>query len=259
MISIKKVDKVDYDNAPEYFEILSNWYDAEIYNERIKNILGPLGKIEGKILDVGTGIGTFSIELARRSHNNIVAFDFSSTALKYAITNAESYKVSDKIHFVQGTVEALPFHSDYFDVIVAADIIEHIYSSKLFLKEIHRVLKKAGKVVFETPNMDCFGVLGYPILKKTINKLFRLSDSRNIAPIDPKYVEKYHVNNYTIKRLAREVEESGLKVTYIDTKGWWLELRGFDKITNIIFEMPLFKNIFLRYKNTDIILVAEKR
>jgi len=46
----------------------------------------------------------------------------------------------------------LPFPDNRFDTVVIAEVIEHVESPFLLLKEIHRVLKEGGKIIITTPS-----------------------------------------------------------------------------------------------------------
>ena len=45
------------------------------------------------------------------------------------------------------------YPSNYFDVVIAYHVIEHLVNVRLFVSEIHRVLKKEGYVLIGTPNL----------------------------------------------------------------------------------------------------------
>lgn len=46
----------------------------------------------------------------------------------------------------------LPFPDEYFDAIIFTHVIEHLSKPLQLGKEIHRVLKKGGKIYVEAPN-----------------------------------------------------------------------------------------------------------
>ena len=48
---------------------------------------------------------------------------------------------------------SFPFEDNYFDCIMAGEIIKHIIDDEKFLKECHRVLKDNGKLIITTPNI----------------------------------------------------------------------------------------------------------
>src|SRR3989338_1611423 len=46
-----------------------------------------------------------------------------------------------------------PYGNNSFDVIIAYHVIEHLVNVRLFVSELHRVLKKNGYVIIGTPNL----------------------------------------------------------------------------------------------------------
>ena len=48
-------------------------------------------------------------------------------------------------------VNDLPYSDNFFDLIVAFDVLEHIKKDSGAIKEIHRVLKKKGYFIFSVP------------------------------------------------------------------------------------------------------------
>lgn len=112
--------------------------------ERIMFSLLP--KLKGaKLLDVGCGIGTISCQLQKRGFE-VYGIDFSSVAIK---------KAKEKgIKAMECDVDknGIPFEDNYFDVVWAGDIIEHVFDPIFLLKEMSRVVKPLGKVLLTTPN-----------------------------------------------------------------------------------------------------------
>ncbi|HLC60519.1 MAG TPA: methyltransferase domain-containing protein [Candidatus Nanoarchaeia archaeon] len=47
----------------------------------------------------------------------------------------------------------LPYNDNLFDVIIAYHVIEHLVNVRLFVSELHRILKKNGYVIIGTPNL----------------------------------------------------------------------------------------------------------
>lgn len=47
----------------------------------------------------------------------------------------------------------LPTASSYFDVVIASQVIEHLWNTDGFLKEIYRCLKPTGYAIISTPNL----------------------------------------------------------------------------------------------------------
>jgi SAM-dependent methyltransferase len=47
--------------------------------------------------------------------------------------------------------QTIPFTDNYFDSIVCFEVLEHVFNPDHFLKEVYRVLKPGGSVVFTVP------------------------------------------------------------------------------------------------------------
>jgi 2-polyprenyl-3-methyl-5-hydroxy-6-metoxy-1,4-benzoquinol methylase len=54
----------------------------------------------------------------------------------------------------------LPLDSDYFDVVVANQVIEHLYDTELFLDEVRRVVRPGGIAVISTENLASWHNIG---------------------------------------------------------------------------------------------------
>jgi len=116
-----------------------------VYASREKLLLNCLGNLIGKILDIGCSRGDASFKLKKRGVS-VIGIDNDREILKLA------RKKFPEIKFVyHNLANKLPFQSNYFDVIWAGDIIEHVVDTRFFLKEINRVLKKKGILILSTP------------------------------------------------------------------------------------------------------------
>ncbi|MEN6360023.1 MAG: class I SAM-dependent methyltransferase [Smithella sp.] len=54
-------------------------------------------------------------------------------------------------NLIRGDISSLPFPSDSFDLITSNMVFEHLQEPDVQLKEIHRILRPGGKLVFHTP------------------------------------------------------------------------------------------------------------
>lgn len=121
-----------------------------IYRE---DIIIPL-VTDKKVLDCG-GIDHWAAELKQLRGDwlhGIIA-EHSSFCLGVDILEDETQKVNrqKKYNFLVANVEALPFKGK-FDVIVAGEIVEHIYNMGLFLESAWEALVKEGILIITTPN-----------------------------------------------------------------------------------------------------------
>lgn len=63
---------------------------------------------------------------------------------------------NSKFPFKIGDVKNIPHPDNSFDIIVAAEVLEHITEPEKALKEIKRILKPKGIFIFSTPNNNLF-------------------------------------------------------------------------------------------------------
>ena len=98
---------------------------------------------DGKVLDLGCGVGHSYRELAPRE---TVGVDIDPGAL--AGQERETH-VAD--------MRALPFEAATFAAVVAIQSIEHVPDPERMLAEVARVLRPGGRAVIVTPNRLTFG------------------------------------------------------------------------------------------------------
>jgi SAM-dependent methyltransferase len=99
-------------------------------------------------LDVGCGLGGLTIELARRCGGAWVGIDISRVAVEAAQQRGEPRGESRAPAFVLGSVQAMPFPAREFDCIVAIDSLQHAVPYSTCARELRRVLKIGGLLVF---------------------------------------------------------------------------------------------------------------
>jgi 2-polyprenyl-3-methyl-5-hydroxy-6-metoxy-1,4-benzoquinol methylase len=107
----------------------------------ISNIFNELGN-RLKVLDVGGGDGVLGEYLWKKG-NIVTSVDLPSVAGRVHKCKGLSAAAGD--------AEFLPFVSDTFDVVLASEIVEHLWDPNSFFDEAFRVLKKGGKLIISTP------------------------------------------------------------------------------------------------------------
>jgi len=70
-----------------------------------------------------------------------------------------------RYRFIEANVEKLPFQEE-FDVVVAGEIVEHVYNCGLFLDSAWRALKQNGKLIITTPNAYSLTGIIYSIFRR---------------------------------------------------------------------------------------------
>lgn len=108
--------------------------------------LGEIGKGK-RILKIGCGTGVFTERIALTGAE-IVAIDLSPDLLEKAQRKIKYPNVT----FCRENIENMKFQNESFDTVIGSSILHHLNLRKA-IKEISRVVKTHGKVVFTEPNM----------------------------------------------------------------------------------------------------------
>ncbi len=112
-----------------------------------------------RILEVGCSAGHLTEFLNEQpSTGEIYAFDVDRAMVDVARLKQQELRLS-KVkridHFPVRTTEALPYDSDFFDLVIAAAVVEHLpYEGRdRYVDEYYRVLRDGGLIGFwDTPN-----------------------------------------------------------------------------------------------------------
>jgi len=96
-----------------------------------------------KVLDLGGRDGTLTRYFCDK--NKVTIGDIDEQALSYA---KENYGVETEVINLN---EVLPFPDNSFDIVVMAEVLEHLPYPRITLSEIKRVLKQEGKFIGNLP------------------------------------------------------------------------------------------------------------
>lgn len=122
--------------------------------------LAPHLEAGARILDVGSGPGTITIDLARRVRpGRVVGVDAASDVVARANGLAASERV-DNVEFHVGDAYALEFGDASFDVVHAHQVLQHLARPVDALHEFRRVLKPGGLLAVR--DVDYGGVIWSP-------------------------------------------------------------------------------------------------
>ena len=194
-------------NAPTAYDVAGH-YDEAYYRDlaeryrtrnrfarrRIRNVMSLLPPLSADMtfLDLGCGMGTFTIEAARHGARAL-GVDFAPEALPAAAAVARA-EGAEAAWFTRADAVRLPLRDTSVDVVVAADLTEHLDDDTLggVLRDARRVLRRNGTLVIYTPENA---------------HLFERLRATGAMKQDPS-----HIGVRSAAELAAAVEQAGLRV-----------------------------------------------
>jgi SAM-dependent methyltransferase len=142
------------------------------------------GKSTGTMLDVGAATGFF-LDIARREGWETYGIELSQYAAEVA--RDKGLRVST------GTADTCDFPAEFFDVVTAWDVIEHMPDPRATLEKIRKLLKPGGLLVINTPDSGCL--------------LARLLGKRWHLVVPPEHLNLFHRRSLkiTLEKLGYSV------------------------------------------------------
>jgi demethylmenaquinone methyltransferase/2-methoxy-6-polyprenyl-1,4-benzoquinol methylase len=162
-----------------------------------------------RLLDVATGTGLVAFELARRGGCEVVGLDQSEEMLAGARARlADVPELADRLRFVRGEAERLPFADAEFDSLTFTYLLRYVDDPAVTIGELARVVRPGGRI-----GMVEFGVpknallragwrlhtrVGLPLLGRLVSPAW-FEVGRFLGPS----VEEFHAREPDLKKLWR--------------------------------------------------------
>ena len=195
----------------------SNDIKVKIFSNRLK-MVNEIISNKGKILDVGSAIGTF-LELAKKDGWEETGIEISKFASDYAKNRG--------LNSINGDISTIRNLDKKFDIITLWDVIDHAERPLNLLKVVHSLLKQGGYIFVETTVIDSSIFL-------LAELLYRLSFRLIKAPLQKGY-PVHHSNYYSQKTMGNDIEEAGFKIVKIVRETFNHEIFSGEKIGKYLF------------------------
>jgi len=130
----------------------ANFPEDRMARVRAQVLPAVLPEIKGEtILDIGSGFGSLTIEIAKNNPDSkVYGIDLHDSLTGQAQMNSKILGVPN-LEFRTGSAYALPFESDFMDDATCFFMLHHLEDIKFALFEIKRVLKKGGLLTAVEP------------------------------------------------------------------------------------------------------------
>lgn len=160
---------------------------------RVQQSIKLIGKNK-TVLDVGCWDGSIAEMIKVAGNNQVDGVEVSKPAIQKA--KAKNMQVHEF------NLESVwPILNKKYDVVFAGEIIEHVFDTDLFLKNISQVLVPKGEVVITTPNIAAFG-----------RRLLLLCGINPMIEITAREHDAGHIRYFTKKDLVNLLLDNNFEV-----------------------------------------------
>jgi 2-polyprenyl-3-methyl-5-hydroxy-6-metoxy-1,4-benzoquinol methylase len=135
--------------APSQYS--GHYFDEEAPNNSWSNLYRyvPRGS---RVLDVGCATGNFGAALQELKDCTVVGVDLNESDVREAATKISAAYVLDI------TDDGISERLGTFDVVVFADVLEHLVDARAAMRAVHSLLNEGGVVLYSIPNMGHLSV-----------------------------------------------------------------------------------------------------
>jgi ubiquinone/menaquinone biosynthesis C-methylase UbiE len=106
-------------------------------------------KADSSVLEVGCGSGGYALDLAKKVGCSLVGLDVNAPGVRNANQLAATRGLAARARFEQcDASKNLPFQDKTFDAVFSNDVLCHLPGRLQVLREIFRILKPGGRMLF---------------------------------------------------------------------------------------------------------------
>ena len=161
---------------------------------------------QGRMMDLGAGLGMLSEEAAVRGANPI-AVEPGSGYREIALARIRR---GGRGAVIAAVGENLPFPENSFDMIISLEVLEHVEDPAAMLREVFRILRPGGWFLLTCPNYLSFREVHYnvvwlPLLPKSLGSLYLRLRGR------PTEFLRSSITYVTLPWVRRELIKLGLR------------------------------------------------
>lgn len=207
--------------------------NIDYYGSERKELLSFFTSRVSSVLDVGCGNGNFGKKLKVKGiAERVVGIEINSEAAGCARKNL------DKVLNIDIEIDNFDLDKELFDVIIFADVLEHLKDPWTALGKFISLLKENGFILISIPNIRY-----YRILLKLIFKGEFVYENDGILDIG-------HLRFFTFKMLRIYLKQMNFEIVKLK--------RNFSGYLSLFFNL-IFFNIFSDFFSRQIIVLAKRK
>lgn len=199
--------------------LINIWLDsARLNNQILQRLVDPTQK--SRTLDIGCSGGKEVIKITKRINKpQIWGIDIDNHSISLA------KKVGIKT--IKYNIEnGLPLKSNFFDLVIANQIIEHVLDVDQLIKEIKRVLKPNGYLLVSTENLSSWHnltalFLGWQAFSQHISYLKNIGNPLRMAKYTNYDKSGMHIKIFTPRGLRELLELYGFEIEEFYGAGYY--------------------------------------
>ncbi len=201
--------------------------DLNYYKHAKIKFLDMLPSLKGRFLEIGCGEGA-TLEYIKSAGGDFVAgVDINADAIAAAAGRGLDFTLA-----ADAERDELPFSPREFDVIILADVLEHMVEPWETLKKITGYLKDDGHVLISIPNVRHYRVVRDLVL----HDKWEYEDSG--------ILDSTHVRFFTLKETKKLLEFAGLTISRL---GWRIHASSLMKLMNVMLLNSLRPFLVFQY------------
>jgi len=205
--------------------------DISYYSSDRRDFISIFPEGMKKVLDVGCGAGNFGQYLKKVTPAEVVGIEINEEAARIARQNLDRVICAD---VEKGLFD---FEEGYFDIIIFADVLEHLIDPWAVLKKMRKYLRAGGYILVSVPNIRYYRIL--------LNIIFK----GEFKYTDFGILDAAHLRFFTFKMLRIYLQDAGFRIVKVK--------RNFSGNISWIVN-KIFFNLFADFFTRQYIVLAHK-
>lgn len=235
---VTHADISHYRRAKSIIEGMDVDYNREVSCTALEERLGCiLQLLEGlrpeKVLDIGCRRGIIASAIQEEFNTTVFGVDMDEAEL----LSAQRRRIPAKVHNID--LAELPFERAEFDIVILAEVVEHLARPNHCLSEIHRVLKPGATLIITTPNLT------------SLPNRIKFCLGEDPTQISNKDFGNIHKREYNLRDLQLLLEWHGFDVTELI----YANYRGVGSVKGLVYKSVVCR--LLRSLSTLLIIKAQ--